>query len=186
MIFPLTERAGYAQILELAKVADLQTSEKFLEKLTLLAEAEDELALEARKVADTGGCANRLRNKGLEAFATFVIAAISVAPDHLLNSQINFLREFAESDREAVAEGMRRKEAAEQSAIERRIVAQAEQMGVGEILADIEQRGARLSLQGEQIVCSGGTLDLRQRIFVQTRRRDLILALQGRDHVEVV
>jgi hypothetical protein len=186
MIYPLTERAGYSQIMDLAKAAQLRTSEKFLQKLSSLAEAEDALMLVARKAPDTGGCANRLRERGLIALASFVIAAIEAAPEDLLNIQIVALRNLAEKDLEAVAEGQRRKEAAERSALEARWA--AEEISVGAMLAEIETGTARLALVDDQIVLHGASLSDRQRVILRQprMRRDLILALQGREHQEVV
>jgi hypothetical protein len=188
-MIPLNERAGYSQIMALSEVAELTRieREKFLQKLTLLAEAEDELALTAQKVADTGGCAIRLRNKGLASLARFVLSAIIAAPDELVNQEIRKLRDFAEKDLAAAAEREQRRVAAEQSDAERRIVAEAEAMGVGEILAAVETNGARLELRGnDQIIIQGGSLNQRQRIFVNVRRRQILDALRGRQHAEVV
>jgi hypothetical protein len=185
-MIPLNERAGYSQIMALSEVGELSTieREKFLQKLTLLAEAEDELALTAQKVADTGGCAIRLRNKGLAAVARFVISAIVDSRDDLVNTEIRKLREFAEKDREEVAERARRQEAADAWALERRWESEARAMGVGELLAACET-GGKLSLDGDRIVVRGGA-NQRQRVIIQTRRRDLILALRGREYEERV
>jgi hypothetical protein len=186
MIFPLTERAGYSQVMALAEAAEPTTieREKCLQKLTLLAEAEDALALEAQKVADTGGCAIRLRNAGLAAFARVVIGAIVSAPDSLVNGEILKLKEFAQKDLNDVAEKARRQEAAARADIERRWEVEARAMGVGEALAACETAG-KLSLDGDKIVVRGGVNE-RQRVIIQTRRRDLMLALQGRERREVV
>jgi len=124
-----------------------------------------------------------LRKREAEVIGLLVAGAIAEADvSRMLEGARDLVEQLEAAERARVAAQEKRE--AEQAEQKTRLL--AAQMGVGEILADIERGGARLSLQGEQIVCSGGRLDVRQRIFVQTRRRDLILALEGRQQREVL
>jgi hypothetical protein len=86
--------------------------------------------------------------------------------------------EAAERDRAAAQEKLELHQAEQKFRLE------AERMGVGEALAACETAG-KASLDGDRIIVRGGA-NQRQRIIIQTRRRDLILALQGREHEERV
>jgi hypothetical protein len=186
-MMPLNERAGYAQIMALAEAAEIRSTaarEKFLQKLTLLAEAEDELFARATRSPEAG-CAIRLRNKGLTAIANFVLNAIVAAPDDLVNTQILVLRTFAEMDLKAVELREAQKTAAEQRELDARWEAEAKAKNIRELLAEIESTGILLSLSAEdddKIVCKGANLDPRHKIWLATRRRDAVLVLRDREH----
>ena len=58
-----------------------------------------------------------------------------------------------------------------------------QQVSVGELMGGLDRAGLRLSLDGEKIVVRG-SLNLRHRIILTHRKRDVTLALEGREHSE--
>jgi hypothetical protein len=87
--------------------------------------------------------------------------------------------EVAERTRVA-AEDRRQAEQAEQ-----RIVAEVKQLSVGALLNELDSAGLRLNLDGEKIVVRGG-MNLRHRIILTHRKRDVTDAIRGREHAEVI
>jgi hypothetical protein len=186
-MIPLNERIAYSPILPLSERATPSTADraKFLERLTLFAEASDALAELAARNSSDAGSVIRLRAEEVNAFARFLVDAVIAAPEEFISREIRKLKAFIEKDLEAAAARERAREANDQSALDQRWAVEAKQMSIVAIFAEIERTGIRLSLaaeDGDRIVCKGGNLDPRHKIWLATRRRDAVLVLRDREH----
>lgn len=190
-MIPLSERPGFGQLSSLDDVGgDELPGEKFREKfnarLTLIAESGDALIT---KAASHVGSRLNFQTERLAVLARINRRVYAEAREAIFSEEIERFRAKVERDIAEATEREQRTAAAEQRAIEQRWEAEAQGMNIGELLSEIERGGARLSLvDGDQIVLSAGALNQRQRVILRTprMRRDLILALQGREHREVV
>jgi hypothetical protein len=189
-MIPLSERPGFGNLASLDDAGgDEVDGEKFREKfnarLTLVAESGDAgIALAASHV----GSRLNFQAERLAILGRITRRVFATAPESIFSEEIQRFREKVERDVAESVERERRREMSEGAERDRKIMVEAETMNVGDLLREIEGRGARLALDGEQIVVRGGSLTDRQRVIMKLprMRRQLFDALRGREHMETV
>ena len=189
-MIPLSERPGFGNLASLDDAGgDELEGEKFREKfnarLTLVAESGDAgIALAASHV----GSRLNFQAERLAVLGRITRRVFATAPESIFSEEIQRFRGKVERDVAESSERERRREISEAAERDRKISVEAETMNVGDLLREIEGSGARLALDGEQIVVRGGSLTERQRVILRNphMRRQLCDAIQGREHEERV
>ncbi len=122
----------------------------------------------------------QLRKREAEVIGLLVAGAIAEADvSRILEGARDLVGELEAAERTRTA-AQDQREAAQ---AEQRIIAEVQQLSVGELMGELDRAGLRLSLDGEKIVVRG-SLNLRHRIILTHRKRDVTLALEGREHSE--
>jgi hypothetical protein len=125
----------------------------------------------------------QLRKREAEVIGLLVAGAIAEADvSHTLEGARDLVEQLEAAERtRAAAQEKREADQAEQ-----KIRLQAEQMSVGEIMKELDDAGLHLSLEGEKIIARGANLNLRHKLILNARRRDVTDAIRGREHATVI